>query len=131
VEKCYICESIYHTKYGWPFQHPLPLWKKYRNYFDSRGLLVLTTTPRLVDASPHGTGYSHGCDDGKLGFHKYLNTPRNGIDYQTLDFMQGDMIKATKLALVQTALVVVAVKRLLLNQIQEVHLYRVIDHSTL
>jgi hypothetical protein len=38
-------------------------------------LLVLTTTPRLVDASPYDTGYSHGCDDGKLGFHKYLNTP--------------------------------------------------------
>ena len=52
-------------------------------------LLVLTTTPRLAVASPYGTGYSHGCDDGKLGFHKYLNTPGNGIDYQTLDFMQG------------------------------------------
>jgi hypothetical protein len=46
-------------------------------------------TPRLVDASPYSSGYSHGCDDGKLGFHKYLNTPGNGIDYQTLDFMQG------------------------------------------
>jgi hypothetical protein len=52
-------------------------------------LLVLPTTPRLVDASPYSSGYSHGCDDGKLGFHKYLNTPGNGIDYQTLDFMQG------------------------------------------
>jgi hypothetical protein len=52
-------------------------------------LLVLIITPRLVDASPYSSGYSHGCDDGKLGFHKYLNTPGNGIDYQTLDFMQG------------------------------------------
>ena len=52
-------------------------------------LFVLTTSPRLVDASPYSAGYSHGCDDGKLGFHKYLNTPGNGIDYQTLDFMQG------------------------------------------
>ena len=37
----------------------------------------------------HMKDYSHGCDDSKLGFHKYLNTPGNGIDYQTLDFMQG------------------------------------------
>jgi hypothetical protein len=52
-------------------------------------LLILTITPRLVDASSYSIGYSHGCDDGKLGFHKYLNTPGNGIDDQTLDFMQG------------------------------------------
>ena len=52
-------------------------------------ILVLTTNPRLAQASPYSSGYSHGCDDGKLGFHKYLNTPGNGIDYQTLDFMQG------------------------------------------
>src|SRR5206468_1973215 len=26
---------------------------------------------------------------GKIGFHKYLNIPGNGIDFQTLDFMQG------------------------------------------
>jgi hypothetical protein len=52
-------------------------------------LLVLTTTPRLAVASPYSSGYSHGCDDGKLGFHKYLHTPGNGIDYQTPEFMQG------------------------------------------
>ena len=76
--------------YGCPFQHPLLLWKKNRNYFDSMVLLlVLTTTPRLAVASPYGTGYSHGCDDGKLGFHKYLHTPGNGIDYQNPEFMQG------------------------------------------
>jgi hypothetical protein len=52
-------------------------------------LLVLTTLPRRADASPYSTGYSHGCDDGKVGFHKYLNTPGSGIDYQTPEFMQG------------------------------------------
>ena len=52
-------------------------------------MLLVVLSPRLVDASPYSSGYSHGCDDGKLGFHKYLNTPGNGIDYHTLDFMQG------------------------------------------
>ena len=52
-------------------------------------VLLAVLTPRLADASLYSSGYSHGCDDGKLGFHKYLNTPGNGIDYQTLDFMQG------------------------------------------
>ena len=52
-------------------------------------VLLVVLTPRLVDASPYSSGYSHGCDDGKLGFHKYLNTPGNGIDYHTPEFMQG------------------------------------------
>ena len=52
-------------------------------------LLVLIATSQLAAATPYSDGYSHGCDDGKLGFHKYLNTPGNGIDFQTLDFMQG------------------------------------------
>jgi hypothetical protein len=53
-------------------------------------LLGLTSTPLLLArASPYSSGYSHGCDDGKLGFHKYLHTTGNGIDYQTTQFMQG------------------------------------------
>jgi hypothetical protein len=52
-------------------------------------LLILTTTLRLAVASPYSSGYSHGCDDGKLGFRKYLNTPGYGIDYHTPEFMQG------------------------------------------
>jgi hypothetical protein len=52
-------------------------------------VLLVVLTPRLVDASPYSSGYSHGCDDGKLGFHKYLNTPGTGIDYHTPEFMQG------------------------------------------
>jgi hypothetical protein len=52
-------------------------------------VLLVVLTPRLAAATPYSTGYSHGCDDGKLGFHKYLNTPGNGIDYQTPEFMQG------------------------------------------
>jgi hypothetical protein len=42
-----------------------------------------------IQDSPHSSGYSHGCDDGKVGFHKYLNTPGKGIDYHTPEFMQG------------------------------------------
>jgi hypothetical protein len=52
-------------------------------------LLVLTTTLKLAGASPHSAGYSHGCGGGKLGSHKYLNTPGTGIDYHTPEFMQG------------------------------------------
>ena len=52
-------------------------------------LLILTTTPRLAVASLYSSGYSHGSDDGRLGFHKYLNTPGNGIDFHTPEFMQG------------------------------------------
>jgi hypothetical protein len=65
----------------------------------------------------------------KLGFHKYLNAPRSGIDCHTPQFMR-DMITNTKLALVQVALAVVAIK-LIPNRIQEVHLYHLINHSTL
>ena len=52
-------------------------------------LVLTTTTPRLATASPYSAGYLHGCGGGKVGFHKYLNTPGNGIDYQTFEFMQG------------------------------------------
>jgi hypothetical protein len=52
-------------------------------------VLLVVLTPRVALASPYSSGYSHGCDDGKLGFHKYLNTPGNGLDYQTPEFMQG------------------------------------------
>jgi hypothetical protein len=52
-------------------------------------LLISTTRPRLAVASLYRLGYSHGCDDGRLGFHKYLNTPGNGIDFHTPEFMQG------------------------------------------
>ena len=48
-------------------------------------LLILTTTPRLAVASLYSSGYSH-C---RLGFHKYLNTPGNGIDFHTPEFMLG------------------------------------------
>ena len=43
-------------------------------------VLLVVLTPGIASASPYSSGYSHGCDDGKLGFHKYLNTPGNGID---------------------------------------------------
>ena len=52
-------------------------------------LLILTTPPRLANASPYSSGYSHGCEDGKLGFRKYLNTLGYGIDYHTPEFMRG------------------------------------------
>jgi hypothetical protein len=94
-------------------------------------LLVLTITPRLADASPYNAGYSHGCDDGKLGFHKYLNTPERELITTLRNLCKG-MIMDTKLALVQTALAgVVVIIKFIPNLIQEVHLYRVINHSTL
>ena len=52
-------------------------------------VLLSVLTPTVASASPYSSGYLHGCGDGKLGFHKYLHTPGNGIDYQTLEFMQG------------------------------------------
>jgi hypothetical protein len=52
-------------------------------------LLTLIITPQLAAAAHFSAGYSHGCDDGKLGFHKYLNTPGKGIDEHTPEFMQG------------------------------------------
>ena len=52
-------------------------------------VLLVVLTPWIASASPYSSGYSHGCDDGKLGFHKYLNTPGNGVDYHTPEFMQG------------------------------------------
>jgi hypothetical protein len=52
-------------------------------------VLTLITTPQLAAATPYSAGYSHGCDDGKVGFHKYLNTPGKGIDNHTPEFMQG------------------------------------------
>jgi hypothetical protein len=52
-------------------------------------LLVLIATSQLVAATPYSDGYSHGCDDGKVGFHKYLNTAGKGIDFHTTEFMQG------------------------------------------
>jgi hypothetical protein len=51
-------------------------------------VLTLITAPQLA-ATPYSGGYSHGCDDGKVGFHKYLNTPGKGIDNHTPEFMQG------------------------------------------
>ena len=52
-------------------------------------LLISTATSQLAAATPYSDGYSHGCDDGKVGFHKYLNTPGKGIDFHTTEFMQG------------------------------------------
>jgi hypothetical protein len=52
-------------------------------------LLTLITAPELAAATPSTAGYLHGCDDGKVGFHKYLNTPGKGIDEHTTEFMQG------------------------------------------
>jgi hypothetical protein len=43
----------------------------------------------LAAHSPYSAGYSHGCDDGKAGFHKYLNTSGKGVDFHTTAFMQG------------------------------------------
>jgi hypothetical protein len=51
--------------------------------------LVLIATSQLAVATPYSAGHSHGCDDGKVGFHKYLNTPGKGIDNHTPEFMQG------------------------------------------
>jgi hypothetical protein len=51
-------------------------------------LLALITAPQLAAAAtPHNAGYSHGCDDGKLGYHKYLTIV--GLDNLTPEFMQG------------------------------------------
>jgi hypothetical protein len=52
-------------------------------------LAAILTSTQAALASPYSAGYSHGCDDGKLGFHKYLNTPGKGIDEHTPEFMQG------------------------------------------
>jgi hypothetical protein len=49
-------------------------------------LLTLNTTSQLAAATPSSTGYSHGCDDGKLGYHKYLAI--TGLDKLTPEFMQ-------------------------------------------
>ena len=51
-------------------------------------LLILITVPHIAAAAtPYNAGYSHGCDDGKLGFHKYLAI--TGLDNVTPEFMQG------------------------------------------
>ena len=52
-------------------------------------LLVLIATSQLAAATPYSDGYLHGCDDGKIGYHRYLNTPGKGIDFHTSEFMQG------------------------------------------
>ena len=55
-------------------------------------LLVLIATSQSAAAAisaPYSDGYSHGCDDGKLGYHKYLNTPGKEIDFHTTEFMRG------------------------------------------
>jgi len=52
-------------------------------------LLVLIATSRLAAATPYSDGYSHGCDDGKVGYHKYLDTPGKEIDFHSTKFMQG------------------------------------------
>ena len=52
-------------------------------------LLISIVTSQLAAATLYSDGYSHGCDDGKVGFHKYLNTPGEGIDFHTTEFMQG------------------------------------------
>jgi hypothetical protein len=39
---------------------------------------ALTTNAHYVgyvDAIPYDAGYDHGCSDGKLEFHKYLDNP--------------------------------------------------------
>jgi hypothetical protein len=52
-------------------------------------LLTLITASQLATAAatPSSFGYSHGCDDGRLGFHKYLAI--TGLDNVTPEFMQG------------------------------------------
>jgi hypothetical protein len=52
-------------------------------------LLVLIATSQSVAATPYSDGYSHGCDDGKVGYHKYLDTPGKEIDFHSTKFMQG------------------------------------------
>jgi hypothetical protein len=52
-------------------------------------LLVLIATSQLAAATPYSDGYSHGCDDGKVGYHKYLDTPGKEIDFHTTKFIQG------------------------------------------
>ena len=91
-------------------------------------LFILTITPRLAVASPYSSGYSHGCDDGRLGFHKYLNTPGYGIDYHTPEFMQG-YDKGYKACFSPNG--TSSGNKVNSNQIQEVHLYRVIDQNIL
>lgn len=51
-------------------------------------LLAPITSPELgaAAATRYNAGYSHGCDDGKLGFHKYLAI--TGLDNVTPVFMQ-------------------------------------------
>lgn len=51
--------------------------------------LTIFAAPQLAAASPRSAGYDHGCDDGNLGYHKYLNTPSKGIDFHSSEFMQG------------------------------------------
>lgn len=52
-------------------------------------LLVLIATSQSAAATPYSDGYSHGCDDGKVGYHKYLDTPGKEIDFHSTKFMQG------------------------------------------
>jgi hypothetical protein len=63
--------------------------KKFIIILTIMSLLILTAAGfHLAAATPFTAGYSHGCDDGKLGYHKYLNTPGKGIDNHTPEFMQ-------------------------------------------
>jgi hypothetical protein len=51
-------------------------------------LLILIIAPHLAAAvTPISAGYSYGCDDGKLGFHKYLAI--TGLDNVSPEFMEG------------------------------------------
>jgi hypothetical protein len=39
--------------------------------------------------TPYDSGYRHGCADGRLGGHFYLDTPGKGPTFHTAAFMQG------------------------------------------
>jgi hypothetical protein len=52
-------------------------------------LTLITASQLAAAATPYSAGYSHVCDDGKVGFRKYLNTLGKGVDNHTPEFMQG------------------------------------------
>ena len=90
-------------------------------------LLVLTTTPRLAVASP----VQATCKDVMTVDLDFINTSilRETESIIILQNLCRDMIRGTKLVLVQTALATIT--KFILNQIQEARLYRVINHSTI
>jgi hypothetical protein len=93
-------------------------------------VLTLITALQLAAASPYSAGYSHGCDDGKVGFHKYLKLQEKELITTLLNLCKD--IALVQMAVI--AIVVAVIAKLVPNQqirIQQVRLYHAINRSIL